>query len=301
MQKIGVIGLGDIAVKAYLPVLSTKKLEVHLFTRDAERLSNLGGKYRFIHLHQSLESIINSGIEAAFVHTPASTHFEIVQQLLSNNIHVYVDKPLSFHYDEADTLIKLANDKNRILRVGFNRRYAPAYHQLRELKDPSMIVMQKNRMALPEEPRKFIFEDFIHVIDTLLFLFRQPLVNLIVKGKKKNDLLYHVVVQFLGEDGNTAIGIMNRDSGTTEEQLEVFTSTEKRVVYNVTDTLQFQDDREIRIRTNDWTSTLHKRGFEQIIEEFLLTVKNGSPSLQHHEDILLTHKICEQVVWELGV
>lgn len=301
MQKIGVIGLGDIAVKAYLPVLSTKKLEVHLFTREAAKLSDLGEKYRFIHLHQSLESIIDSGIEAAFVHTPASTHFEIAQQLLSNNIHVYVDKPLSFHYDEADTLIKLANDKNRILRVGFNRRYAPAYRKLKEMTDPSMIIMQKNRSALAGVTRNFIFEDFIHVIDTLLYLFPHAIQKLVINGKKKDGLLFHVVVQFHSSEGPIAIGIMNRDSGTTEEQLEVFTSTEKRVVYNVTDTIQFQDNHEIRIRTNDWTSTLHKRGFEQIIEEFLQAVKNGSPSLQHHEDILLTHKICEQVVGELGV
>ena len=97
LLKIGVIGLGDIAQKAYLPILNKKELEVHLYTRDQIKLQNLGAQYRFNNLHDSLDSLISSGIQAAFVHTATASHDDIVTRLLNSNIHVFVDKPITYH------------------------------------------------------------------------------------------------------------------------------------------------------------------------------------------------------------
>jgi len=121
MLKIGVIGLGDIAQKAYLPVLCSKHLELHLYTRDQDRLSAIGNQYRLKNLHLSLESILNSGIQGAFVHTATESHEYIVEQLLLHNIHVYVDKPITYHYSSAKRLVELAGSKGLNLMVGFNR------------------------------------------------------------------------------------------------------------------------------------------------------------------------------------
>jgi len=297
MLKIGIIGLGDIAHKAYLPVISKRKIEVHLYTRNEATLARVGELYRYKNLHQSLESLINSGIKAAFVHAPTSSHYTIVEQLLSHNIHVYVDKPITYDYESSEKLVALAEKKSLILMAGFNRRYAPAYQKLKELQDPNMIMMQKNRKSLPGEVRNFIFDDFIHVIDTLLFLFPYPIEKLIVTGKKKDKLLYHVVVQFIAANGANAIGIMNRDSGTVEEKLEVFTSGEKRVVYNVSDTFIHQDKNETKLGSGDWDPTLHKRGFEQIVEAFVLAVETGNAPQNDHS--LLSHKLAESVVQHL--
>ncbi|WP_231597503.1 Gfo/Idh/MocA family protein [Bacillus sp. SA1-12] len=145
-MKIGVIGLGDIALKAYLPVISgIENIEFHLYTRNEAKLAQVAQKYRFQKIHQNLYSLINSGIKGAFVHTATESHYEIVKQLLLNNIHVYVDKPLSFHYEQSQELVQLAEKKELKLMVGFNRRYAPSYQKLKELADPNMIIMQKNR------------------------------------------------------------------------------------------------------------------------------------------------------------
>ena len=298
MLKIGVIGLGDIAQKAYLPVLSKKEFEVHLFTRDQVKLQDIGAKYRFSNLHDSLDSMISSGIQGAFVHTSTGSHEDIVTRLLNSNIHVFVDKPITYDFDSAERLLTLARTKDLILEVGFNRRYAPAIQNLKSLRNASMIIMQKNRKSLPGNVRTFIFDDFIHVVDTLLYLLPHPIEQLIVNGKKKDNLLYHVVVQFIFAEGCTAIGIMNRDSGTNEEKVEVFTPEEKRIVYNVTDTFVLKDKNEMKVGVSDWESTLNKRGFEGMVDEFLRAV--GSGKATHHESHLLTHKICEQIVNKLS-
>ena len=269
MLKIGIIGLGDIAQKAYLPVIGKKMVEAHLYSRNKDTLQNLGEQYRINNRHHSLESLINSGITGAFVHAPTGAHEDLVAQLLSHNIHVYVDKPITYDYSSSEKLLALAEKKKLFLTVGFNRRYAPAYQKLKELPNPNMIIMQKNRRSLPGDVRTFIFDDFIHVIDTILYLFQHPIEKLVVTGKKRETRLYHVVVQFTAANGAIALGIMNRDGGTIEEKVEVFSSGEKRVVHNFSDVVIHENKNETRLGSGDWETTLHKRGFEQIVETFL--------------------------------
>lgn len=300
MLKIGVIGLGDIAQKAYLPVLANRELEVHLYTRDLEKLFRIGREYRFQNLHQSFESILNSGIHAAFVHTSTGSHVEIVQMLLMHDIHVYVDKPVTYDYASTKQLIQLAESQNLLLMVGFNRRYAPAYRELKQVANPNMIIMQKNRVSLPGDIRTFVFDDFIHVVDTLNYLFPYPVKELTVKGMKQGGLLYHVVIQMIAENGAIAIGIMNRDAGLLEERLEVFSSGEKRSVVNLSSLSVHVHRDETSKAMGDWDSMLYKRGFEHIIGDFLQAVRSGGKPQFKVQDALKTHEICEEVVLQIN-
>jgi len=301
MLKIGVIGLGEIAQKAYLPVLSNKDLGIHLFTRNQERLAQIGRQCRIADLHYSLESILESGIKGAFVHTSTESHESIIEQLLMHNIHVYVDKPITYHYASSKRLLDLAANRGLNLMVGFNRRYAPAYLELKKVENPNMIILQKNRHSLPGDIRTFVFDDFIHVIDTMRYLFTMPLKEIIVRGMKRNGLLNHAVVQLIAENGSTAIGIMNRDSGTLEEKVEVFSSEEKKTVVNMTDLSTMRQKTGISSGINDWESTLSKRGFENIIQDFLQALENGTKPQFSMQDALLTHEMCENVVNQLTV
>jgi len=299
-MKIGIIGLGDIAQKAYLPVLSSREgYEFHLFSRDEQKLQQLGAKYRFSCLHTSLESLLQSGIKGAMVHSATKAHFETVEELLQNNIHVFVDKPITMHYQQSKHLVDFAAQKELLFVVGFNRRFAPVYRKLKEVADPSMIIMQKNRTSLPDELRSFIVDDFVHVVDTLRFLFPYTISDLQVSGRKEGDLLYQVVIQFVAPTGQIAIGIMNRDGGHTEEKVEVMNASEKRVVYNVADLVIQQDRKITHLVGSDWEHTLHKRGFEQMITDFLQAVSGkGTPAISA-QDALLTHEYCEQIVEKL--
>lgn len=171
MLKIAVVGLGGIAQKAYLPVFAEmENIEVHLYTRDAQKLKHLSEKYRFDHYHQSIHSMIESGVNAAFVHSSTASHPEVIRTFLAHHIPVYVDKPIADNLAEVEELTRLAEEQNTLLMTGFNRRYAPKYQELKALTDTNMIIMQKNRAAQPGEARTFIYDDFIHVIDTVRFL-----------------------------------------------------------------------------------------------------------------------------------
>ncbi len=299
MLKLGIIGIGDIAKKAYLPVVSKlANVEIHVFTRNTEVLRDISNQYRFSNTHSSLTSIIENGIKGAFVHSSTESHENIVRELLQNGIHVYVDKPITYHLETTKELVKLAEKKGLILMTGFNRRFAPFYRTMAEVNDPNMIILQKNRHALPGTIRSFVYDDFIHVIDTVRNLFKGEIEDVIVHGRVRNEMLYHVVVQLISKD-MTGLAIMNRDSGAVEEKLEVMGTNEKRVVHDLDQLTIYRDQKEIAVSFDNWDSTLYKRGFEQIVAEFINAIcTNQSPSITAR-DSLRTHELCEEIIQQL--
>nr|WP_202486553.1 Gfo/Idh/MocA family oxidoreductase [Streptomyces sp. SID4985] len=292
--KVGCIGLGDIARKAYLPVLGTLPgVDLHLQTRTPATLTAVADS---LHLpeerrHESLDSLLGAGLDAAFVHAPTAVHPEIVTRLLEAGVPTYVDKPLAYELADAERLVALAEERGVSLFVGFNRRYAPAYAQC--LEHPrELIILQKNRVGLPEEPRSMVLDDFIHVVDTLRFLVPGPVDDVTVRSRSENGLLHHVVLQLAG-DGFTALGVMNRLSGSAEEILEVSGQDTKRQVVNLAEVIDHKGQPTLR-RRGDWVPVSRQRGIEQAVLTFLDAVRAGRTLSAG--DALATHELCERIV-----
>jgi virulence factor len=298
-MKIGIIGLGDIAKKAYLPVLSEQEgIELVLCTRNAETLYQLADKYRISETAGTVEELLEKGIDAAIVSTATEAHFEIAQKLLLHDIHVYIDKPVSMNFEETQKIVSLAKEKGKIAMVGFNRRFIPRVRELKEHGRANLILMQKNRFSSPDAVRRFVVEDFIHVVDTLRFLMDEPVKDVTVQSKGSAGRLDHLIVQLIGEN-STAVGIMNRNGGVTEETIEYSTSHDKYVVNALVETVHYHDKSIQVTKFGDWEPTLYKRGFYQLIGHFLDTVRQNKTPDPSIEDSLITHQICEKIVKQI--
>lgn len=152
--------------------------------------------------------------------------------------------------------------------------------------------MQKNRIGLPEDVRTLVLDDFIHVVDTLRFLAPGPIDHVGVRARIADGLLEHIVLQLAGE-GFTAIGVMNRMSGSTEEILEVSGQDTKRQVLNLAEVVDHKGQPTVR-RRGDWVPVARQRGIEQVVLSFLDAVRAGK--VLSARDALATHELCERVV-----
>ena len=297
-MKVGCIGLGDIAQKAYLPVLGGRPgVELHLQTRTPATLARVADS---LHLpqerrHADLTALLAQDLDAAFVHAPTETHPEIVTRLLEAGVPTYVDKPLAYELADSERLVRLAEERDISLAVGFNRRFAPGYVQCAD-HPRELILMQKNRAGLPEEPRRMVLDDFIHVVDTLRFLAPGTVDDVTVRARVENGLLHHVVLQLAG-DGFTALGVMNRLSGSAEEILEVSGQDTKRQVVNLAEVIDHKGQPTVR-RRGDWVPVARQRGIEQCVLAFLDAVRAGK--VLSARDALATHELCERVVRAVG-
>lgn len=297
MLRVALIGLGDIARKAYLPVLAARAdVELHLVTRRQAALAELGDAYRIAARSTDVGAALTVGVDAAFVHAATTAHDAIVARLLDAGIPTYVDKPLTDRLSTATALVEQAERLGVSLMVGFNRRYAPAYSSLLDLPARDLVVMQKHRNGRPEQPRRFVFDDFIHVVDTLRFLAPGPVEDTTVAYGGAPGLLAHVSLHLRGR-GFSCFGAMHRGSGATEETLEVTGGGRRVRVVDVGDVVEY-DGTERLSRRDPWVSVGETRGFAQACEAFLSAVREGR--LLSAADALETHALCERVVAEVS-
>ncbi|WP_338779093.1 Gfo/Idh/MocA family oxidoreductase [Metabacillus sp. FJAT-52054] len=298
-MRMGIIGLGDIAKKAYLPVLSERKdLELVLCTRNQDTLQHLAQVYRHAETAQTVDELLTKNIDAAIVSTATEAHVETAEKLLENGISVYIDKPVSLDFSETKRIAELAEKSGKIAMTGFNRRFIPRVKELKEHGKASLILMQKNRFASPDHVRRFVVEDFIHVVDTLRFLMGTEVKDVKTEFMENEGLLDHIIVQLIG-DGCTAIGIMNRNGGVTEEIIEYSAGRHKYIVNSLVETTHFHNKNISVTKFGDWEPTLFKRGFYQIMDHFIECVRENRVPNPSIKDSLITHEICERIVRQI--
>jgi len=121
------------------------------------------------------------------VASPNTTHFNIAAAALKAGKHVVMDKPFTVTIDEADELIALANERQRVLTVFHNRRWDSDFLTVRklfvELGDVKLFEAHWDRFrpAIKQgwreepEPGSGLLSDLgPHLIDQALMLFGMP-------------------------------------------------------------------------------------------------------------------------------
>ena len=290
------IGLGDIARKAYLPLTATHPdITPLLCTRNEHVLEELSQQYRIKDTFNNLDALIASRPDGAMIHTATDSHLSIAKQLLSAGIPIFVDKPVSDSSAATTDLFTMARERDVPLFVGFNRRYAPLISKLRKGPKPHHIRWQKHRVNLPGKPRTFIFDDFIHVVDSLLFLTDGTPEDIQVHYQMDGENLASLQVQWT-DNGTLFSGSMNRVSGHTEERVEFFAPGLKVQIEDLHSGVEYKDDRRLELRFGNWEPTLYKRGFVTMIDEWLEVVRCKSFSAAAAERDLRTHWVCEEVL-----
>ncbi|MDO5978085.1 Gfo/Idh/MocA family protein [Flavivirga spongiicola] len=297
--RIALIGLGDIAQKAYLPIAANhSKVEPILCTRNKKVLEQLAIKYHIDSVFTDIDELIKTRPDAAMVHSSTESHYLYTSKLLNAGIPIFVDKPLSYSLHESEKLLNLATQKQLLLYLGFNRRFAPLIQSLKQEESPVQVFWQKNRVNLPGDPRAFVFDDFIHVVDSLLFLAKGPIENINIFSKLQNNKLESLQVQWQ-QNGTLLNGTMNRISGVTEERVEYYSNGNKWEINELVSGFHYKNNIQHIIKFDNWKSTLYKRGFIDLFEDWLLALSKNQFDANRIQDIWNTHSLCESIVGEI--
>lgn len=296
-MKIGVIGLGNIFQKAYLPVISENRKGIdYLFaTKNEEMKTILREQYGFKFFYHSLDELIANGIEACFIHSATVAHYTLAKQCLNAGIHVFMDKPISEKFNETKELIELANEKKLVLMSGLNRRFSPGVDQLKHLEEKRVIYLEKNRSCAKFTPTFAINDMFLHLVDTAVYLLDSSEVRVSFSKLVGKDILEYAVVH-LETNNTTAIVSMDMRSGA---HTEVFRGTSPSGIMTISNLNKVTVETPIGMShslSSDWTPTLVTRGFDLMIKSFLEFLKTGNKKKLRQENILLSHEICHHIL-----
>jgi UDP-2-acetamido-3-amino-2,3-dideoxy-glucuronate N-acetyltransferase len=97
-------------------------------------LQDISKFYPNMEIYSSLDDALKNDEFAGFtVATPAETHYELSKLIIEANKHVLVEKPFTLNIENAEELIKLADDNNVNLMVGHVLLFHPAVKKIKDL------------------------------------------------------------------------------------------------------------------------------------------------------------------------
>ena len=116
-------------------------------------------------------------VDAVSICTPTITHCEIAQFFLNNDVHTFVEKPISFSLEEADQMIALAAKHNRKLQVGHVERFNSAFVSVEPLCQNPLFIECHRLNMFPNRSLDIgvVMDLMIHDIDIILGLVKSPL------------------------------------------------------------------------------------------------------------------------------
>jgi len=298
--RIGMVGLGSIAQKAYLPILSkeTDWTFAGAFSPSREKRKAICNQYRIQDFH-SLPALALE-CDAMFVHSSTESHYEVVSELLNKGIDVYVDKPLAASIPEAEKLVELSEKLGRKLMVGFNRRFAPMYVKAKEKANKiAWARVEKHRMDSvgPYSYEFTMLDDYLHLVDTVRWLSDGDLSvqygNVHTNGE--NQLLYaqHTYESSQNISFTTA---MHRKAGTNLEQIELVTDGAIIRVKNM-NTTEIEEGNTISTTvSSSWETTLKQRGFEGAVQHFIYCIQQDDQPLVDGLEGLKSQLLVDQLL-----
>ncbi len=134
MIRVGVIGFGYWGpnfVRVFRGLPDCKL--VGIVDRREEALAAAASMHSGIPLYRDVDELLEEGVDAVVVATPASTHFEIGSKLIEAGIDLLIEKPLALSVEEGLRLVEAAAAKRRVLMVGHLLEYHQGLMQFRDI------------------------------------------------------------------------------------------------------------------------------------------------------------------------
>ncbi|MBW7909086.1 MAG: Gfo/Idh/MocA family oxidoreductase [Kiritimatiellae bacterium] len=230
--RVGVVGVGALGqhhARIYSQMESVQL--VGLYDADRARAAELAAKHG-TRAFDTLEQLADA-VEAANVAVPTHLHHEVASALIQRGVHVLVEKPIAATTQEAEDLVRQAQEKGVILQVGHVERFNPVLGFLEEHAAKPRFI-EAHRLAPFPPPREglhprgtevnVVLDLMIHDLEIILHLVGEPVRDVRAVGvpvlSGSEDIAN---VRLLFENGCVANITASRISPERMRKIRVFT------------------------------------------------------------------------------
>src|SRR5436305_4478317 len=146
---------------------------------DEYRLASLKISQPWMKTTARAEEVFRSEVDGVVIATPVRTHYRLAKEALLSGKHVLVEKPLTDSITEAEELVALAQEQQRVLMVGHTFEYNPAVNELRKLVQSGelgkiyCIEAERVNLGLFRNDINVIWDLAPHDISILLYLLNK--------------------------------------------------------------------------------------------------------------------------------
>ena len=139
--RVAMLGYGAIGLEHGTAISAVEGLEYALVCdRSEERLEQARQVFPAVQVCRDASQVADDPeIDLVIISTPPNTHASLAMQMLRAGKHVVVEKPFCLTTAEADALIELADERQRLLTVYQCRRWDPDYLAIRRIVEQGTI------------------------------------------------------------------------------------------------------------------------------------------------------------------
>jgi predicted dehydrogenase len=134
-MKVAVVGCGYWGPNLIRNFIQFNRIEeLTCCDLDQKRLDRMKSLYPSVNVLSDYKELLQKpDLDAVVIATPVKTHYPIAKEFLSRGKHVLVEKPMTHSYDTALELVKLAEEKERVLMVGHTFEYTAAVNKIKSI------------------------------------------------------------------------------------------------------------------------------------------------------------------------
>ena len=168
-MRIGVIGTGAMGKNHLRVIHSIPEMQLTCAADiNQEKLDAACEPYRL--KKYTDYRAMKDRVDAVVISTPTIYHYPIARYFLKEKKHVLLEKPITTTLEQADQLIKLAEESCVTLAVGHLERFNPAVEYIQPLvKEPLFIEVQRLGSFSPRSLDVDVIMDLmIHDLDIIL-------------------------------------------------------------------------------------------------------------------------------------
>ncbi len=148
---------------------------------------------------------------------------------------------------------------------------------------------------MPGELRTFIFDDFIHPLDSVNLDASVTVDDIFVTHQMDGLQLARLDVQWLA--GNTLIqASMNRQFGRTTERVAATYQNRAYEFDSFVEGKCWKENTETRLALKDWTPMLAGKGFEHMIADWLRVAETGWLDTRVVNRNIASHRLADDIL-----
>lgn len=183
MLKAGVLGAGHLG-KIHLKLLQqSQEYElIGFYDANKENAKKISSEFGYS-MFTELDDLI-AECDVIDVVTPTLSHFEVAKKVISAGKHLFIEKPITNTFEEAQELIRLARKHKVKGQVGHVERFNPAFQAVADRIENPMFI-EAHRLA-EFNPRgtdvPVVLDLMIHDIDAVLSVVKSEVKKINASG-----------------------------------------------------------------------------------------------------------------------
>jgi predicted dehydrogenase/threonine dehydrogenase-like Zn-dependent dehydrogenase len=293
---LGVVGAGSFARSVLLPALRKSvgpALELRgVATASAPSAQQTATRFGFAYAATDWRQVVeDDAVDAVVVATRHDLHASVAAAALRAGKAVFLEKPMALSTVELDDVLDAWQSSGRVLQLGFNRRFAPTYRQLKAhfagRKTPLVMAYRVNAGAVaptswvidPVQGGGRVIGEVCHMVDVLVDLAGVSVTSVFAQSLPASAGGDDVVITLDFADGSigTVVYASSGDRSLAKELLEVLGGGRAAVL---------DDFRSVRLHAGGkatrsgggFLRSTQDKGHAAELAAFLTAVRAGGPS-----------------------